>query len=123
MNRERLETLADFLDTVDQTKFNLAVWYVGFVPEDFTADAFSGCGTVACAFGWACTIPEFQAAGLRMNPMGEPSLDGATGFLAAQRFFEIDGETALHLFASSEYQLRDLRDPTAVADRIRELLA
>lgn len=50
----RLELLTKKLKSLRDEQFNLSVWQ-------------SDCGTVACAIGWAATIPEFQELGLRMD--------------------------------------------------------
>lgn len=60
MNKEKLLKLADFLDTVPANRFDFGVW----TSHDWNPETHS-CGTTACALGWAASMPEFQAEGLR----------------------------------------------------------
>jgi hypothetical protein len=46
MNKERLETIAKFLDILPPEKFDIG---------DFVTESKDGCGTVCCAIGW---LPE-----------------------------------------------------------------
>lgn len=130
MNAERLLRLADHLDTVPAVVFDMTQWAM-------RAD----CGTVACALGHACSIPEFAAAGLRLDwshgPYERPSEsacvrlgDGSplNGYGVAGAFFDLYIQDVYHLFSPSDYldangdQRADIH-PAEVAARIRDLVA
>lgn len=122
MRTDRLLKLAEFLDTVEEDKFSLVTW---------------DCGTTACAVGWACRMPEFQAEGLGIDfeeGYGLPTFHGYGGWQAVREFFQIDHETAALLFSEYSYDIyspdegdlvRDGSTTTArqVAERIRKLCA
>jgi hypothetical protein len=65
---DRLLTLADFLDTVPEEQFCFAMW----VDDNYNGRPLRGCGTTACAMGWATQIPEFQALGLALVDLARP---------------------------------------------------
>lgn len=90
MNKERLLTLASFLETqVPEDKFRMDTWVV---------DVHT-CGSSACAFGWACRIPEFKALGLKLVESG-PSYNGEVDFRAAQTFFDLSRMESMWLFGA-----------------------
>lgn len=110
----RLKTLADALDRMPEEQFDLTDWK---------------CGTTCCAVGLACTIPEFQAAGLTLQFGPEydefyPVFRNSVGFEAAERFFGLTAAQAKHLFGKGSYYNLPLEaNPSDVARRIRALLA
>jgi len=111
MNIERLQKLADHLR--------------GVPPEAFDLDQWS-CGSVACAVGHACLIPEFAEQGLTLKKSEnrnflEPVFGFSEGWDAVSYFFDICEEDAEHLFGAWQY-LRADRHPEAVAKRIEALL-
>lgn len=121
MNKKRLLTLAKHLDKVAPKKFNLNEWK---------------CGTVACAVGHACTIPEFNKAGLKMEPgknrrfrwpiyrsVGEFGPDMSQGWGAVEDFFGLITTEAAYLFHADSYK-DDYANPTPklVAKRIRKFV-
>lgn len=121
MNKERLLTLANFLETVRPEKFNMALW--GSDKE---------CGAAGCACGWAAQIPEFKTLGLHLDASETESLVLAYGelygFRAAQDFFGFGLRTETYkLFDPSCYQTEDGAEynptPHEVAERIRETVA
>lgn len=149
MRTDRLTKLADLLDGLPSDHFNMEYWGRGETTASDTLD-MNACGTVACAFGWACSIPEFKEAGLsleiyskgfRLNsylptfvtqsmsvPMGKVTYQGYT---AAEKFFEISPDETAWLFAPDRYCPEDEDEaewdaaavkPAEVADRIRALL-
>lgn len=136
MNHKRLKTLADFLRTVHNHKFDLANWRKSERGSAWVADESlqHGCGTTACAIGWACSIPEFKEEGLGYYcniPSFVPrfSIDEARkvygayemeGWDAVTGFFGIDQVTAMDLFMASSYE--GFISPDTVADRIQSLL-
>ncbi len=111
MNAERLLRLADHLDTVPPELFDLAHWG-SRVP----------CGTVCCAVGHACLMPEFQAAGFRAvwdEDGFEPEFSGLTDWDATELFFGIGHVTALCLFSAQSYPVGAPATAAQVAARIR----
>lgn len=149
MNTERLLILADALETrIPADRFDLRFWresdtdtYVG--PTTTDEALIRGCGTSACAVGWACALPELQAQGLTwdvergipiFSGLSEETLkqsedSGAKAYFIAwgsvREFFEIDRKTADYLFDLDAYQNdADFIDPTPanVAARIRWLV-
>lgn len=60
--KERLLKLAEFLEQMQPERFNYRYW----VGLNWGGKEDLSCGTSACAFGWACTMPEFQQQGLHM---------------------------------------------------------
>jgi len=132
MHKERLIKLAEFLERVPDSKtFDLGTWFtaehgpVCFLDKDalkgnVTREDMHTCGTTACAMGWAVTIPEFREAGLQ-NQWGMPMFHGRHGYDAAALFFGITYEQSMHLFDPFRYRMAELRDPLAVARRLREL--
>lgn len=61
--KARLLKLADFLDKLPTDRFNINT----FVGPDWKGKTDLSCGTTACMFGWATTMPEFQELGLRLH--------------------------------------------------------
>jgi hypothetical protein len=109
MNTERLLRLADHLDTVPESAFDLMDW---------------ACGTTACAVGHACFIPEFMAAGLRMDfidgGLPIPSFGNCYGWMAAGVFFDLPPGASVKLFDPDYYSHR--AKPQDVAARIRQFV-
>ena len=121
IGNERLKTLAAFLESFDATKgakdeFNMGVWY-----EQYERGT-PGCGTAACALGWATTIPAFRDAGLYRDECGDPTFGFACGLGAGANFFGLTAEQSSHLFWPYSYGKNDDKSPRGVAARIRELL-
>lgn len=117
-------------------KFDLATWMIYPQRKGPTID----CGTVVCAVGLACIVPELKAEGLSWSfnyeltrdpakAAGQPTFEGRIGFPAVINFFELSSMTdAEHLFVDVNY-VHD-RLPTvgaaaelAVAERIEEFVA
>ena len=113
MLADRLEKLAHFLEhDVRAEEFDMGTWgQRGFWEH--------ACGTAACAMGWATVC--FPGEGLRMvfpkasEWTGSVIYDGASGFEAAARFFEIPFDHALRLFGTRG-------SPGAVAERLLEYI-
>ena len=140
MRRDLLQLLAAKLRTVPADKFEITAWFVNWHPND-EADP---CGFAGCAVGWACTMPEMQAAGLHRvggtpvyNPRGfypgdaEVFRDCPKGFNAAAGVFGLTLKESYRLFDPKTYAVEDEDGnrvypdvtPAMVADRIDELLA
>lgn len=109
MNKDRLRTLAEHLQTVKAESFRL---------DDWT------CGTVACAVGHACSIPEFQAEGLSLYAYtlrkSVPSYQDERGWAAVSGFFDLSYSDATYLFSDQHYP--DRVTPMDVADRIIDFI-
>ena len=121
LETERLLTLAAFLDSLKPKQFNIGTWR-----ED------EDCGTVACAVGWATTIPEFQAAGLSWDERyGTPRYRRSMDFRSSELFFGLGHSDAVALFTNTWYRSRNPRPwyrsrnprPQTVARRIRQFVA
>lgn len=141
----RLETLANFLDALPTKVFSIHDWMdinrqkegtdvllnkQGELKGTVTPEQMHNCGAAACAVGWACTIPEFRKAGLRMTTGEYPVFRHHTSFDAVVKFFKIALEgyyydettrVAIQLFDGSSYTSNRVT-PKMVAKRIRKLL-
>lgn len=128
MNKLRLQRLADFLKKVKPAHFYLQTWCdIDGGKIDDGKIAKVGCKTTACAMGWAVNIPAFRKAGLRLMPetvneRAVPAFRGTEGFDAAEEFFRLSNAESRWLFDPTCYPRRELKDPKAVATRIRQLL-
>jgi hypothetical protein len=119
MRADLLNLLADYLENLppEAPEFDMGSW-----------GSHHACGTSACAIGHAALMPEFQALGLRMrgvdakvrifelltveefnsflekNPHAEAHIEfngRGDGFTAAADLFDIDINSAEHLFDCS----------------------
>ncbi len=105
--KKRLGILLKKMRTVPPKQFDMSRW-----------QEISSCGMKACMGGWACSIPSFQKAGLRLVLDEERSLSvtkdrnkfttvnkvkykNKVEFQAIARFFDISFQDASELFASS----------------------
>lgn len=111
---KRLMKLADFLDTVPRKHFDMTIYVDGAI-ERLTNHE---CGTSACAFGWACTIPSFRKAGLGLIGGYLPIYKSWSDRDAAERFFGITEREAETLFYSHWNA-----GPKAAATRCRKVAA
>lgn len=62
-----------------------------------------GCGTIACAVGWACAYPEFNRQGLRWRNSPAYAENGnqlSFGWRAVERFFGVSEHMAAFLFSN-----------------------
>lgn len=62
-SKRRLMALVTLLRKLPRKRFNYATW----VGHNWGGKADLSCGTVACALGWATTIPSLRRAGLRLE--------------------------------------------------------
>lgn len=112
MNEKRLLKLAAVLKTVPAKHFDMGHWAGGEYDEEgvqleagkslFGAKGQGTpktCGTTACAMGWACTIPEFKSAGLKMRGFN-PTFRGEHSFRAAAEFFDLTPYEVDYLFGA-----------------------
>jgi hypothetical protein len=114
----RLNVLANFLAyEVKKRKFHLDKW-VDRTDHNFETPREvikslqkKGCGTTACAVGWAATIPEFRELGLNLRfadwgiDVTYKDFDG--GSTAAMAFFKLSIEEVDELFMPSAYTRND----------------
>lgn len=125
MNKPRLRVLSDFLETVPDDKFDINQWR-------------HSCGSVCCAGGWACEIPEFKAAGLMIAIAGEPMFTAPpvhalsstpiplTGYHALAAFFGLSHFTTTMLFSPEAYPVLENEDrvlPRQIIQRLFNLIA
>jgi hypothetical protein len=125
MHRNRLLKLAAFLRKLPRERFNYGLW----VGHSWEGNPDLSCGTSACAFGWATTIPSLRASGLRLVrrndfDYGQPGWrnpkTGRTtiGYERASReVFGLSADEAHHLFIPS-WPLGSEASPQQVADHI-----
>lgn len=106
--KRRLLKLADFLYELPPTRFAYESW----VGESWEGKPDLSCGTTACAFGWATTIPSFRKLGLRLKPnrsegRAHVTLKDFSGWsarfenaprLAARKIFGLDTDEFEYLF-------------------------
>ena len=122
---QRLLMLADFLETVPEKKFDITVWRYAknSRPDISDENLTTECGTVACAVGWACALPEFRKMGLWYDFYPIYQIPGTEmkyeAWGAIQQFFDLDLGQSMCLFHSSAYgKERGTREN--VVSRIRE---
>lgn len=121
MHKKRLLKLAALLDVVPPDKFDMRFWALG---DGTPMGDEPKCSSVACALGWATTIPEFKRAGLKL--VAEPG-----DYRAHIRMGDLlCSEAAAKLFDISYKQACDLFEPrgldsnaSTVAAQIRGLVA
>lgn len=140
----RLLKLATFLEKLPSKDFNYSHW-IGSNRRS-NEPMHPGCGTTACALGWAASMPEFRRLGLRIIPynaqfndsyklIGIPLPDGnrLETYAAAQKIFHVDHDQAQFLFrpGAAIYGLGDFdrfdapgsdATPKQVAKHIRQFV-
>ncbi len=138
----RLLKLADFLDMVHPSKFNLNEWVSGRKPDQMSeAPTKKGdCGTTACAVGWLPVLfPKSWSwrtpkawydsfgnmANAEIHYKRWPNADLTQGqkLSAAADFFSIDYDDASELFMPDAYRQGNATRAKTVAKRIRSLVA
>jgi hypothetical protein len=106
IHAKRLLKLADFLRTVPQREFNMCEWYSRVKEGEV-------CKTAACAAGWACSIPSFRRAGLRLDMTiweDEDHLGRKTKCLNGDVQFEPRTETDRRVVEEVRYENRYSRE-------------
>jgi hypothetical protein len=102
-HRLQLEQLCVLLDSLPRERFNYSV----FVGARWKGMPDLSCGTTACAFGWATTMPSVKAMGIKMEKNGSGlgchprfSVNGVPSgaFAAACVAFGLDGNESEYLF-------------------------
>lgn len=137
----RLIKLADFLQKVHHSKFNLNEWVSGINTKLMAKKPTrkGDCGTTACAVGWlpnifprswSWTDGQMDAWGMvvgteiEYKPWGDRglSLTHNMKLNAAAEFFDIDFDESSSLFIPDEYSDRGNTTAKMVAKRIRSLV-
>lgn len=95
-------------------------------------EKLQSCGFAACAVGWACTIPEFAEAGLKLAARPKyskeydvtmvPKYNDLKGFGAVGKFFGIGLDTVEYLFDANSFGSSATPRPSTVARRIRKVV-
>ena len=135
MNRQRLNLLANNLRNLATTSkvpyFNLSVWFNADYHEvdewepitdtnGVLTKTIPDCGTVACAVGHACLMPEFNKMGLKFDEDYSPVYREHEQWEAVKAFFDIDEFQSNNLFRSHHYD-EDVITPLMVAEKINDL--
>ncbi len=68
VGNRRLLKLADLLEALPDERFKFRHWVD---TNTYKGKADLSCGTTACAFGWATTIPSLRKLGLRLGAVKE----------------------------------------------------
>jgi hypothetical protein len=117
----RLKKLREhLLNNVPEERFCMGTWC-----------RESECGTAACAWGHACSIPSFRRAGLQLLADPDikyeetrcffPTYQGYHGYEAAEQFLGISYMEACWLFDPLRYPVLQVL-PNHVAERIDQLV-
>lgn len=131
-SRRRLYTLVRFMANLPASAnkhFNMEAWFRhmgedhhGLKEGPVNRQHMHLCGTTACAMGWACMVPSFRKAGLRLvndgTSVGEVRYRGATDGDAAEDFFGIGAFAVDDLFSAMNKD----RTPKQWAKRARLLV-
>ena len=115
VNLQAFKELVRVLEEVADDQFDLRGWV-------------RGCGTIACAIGWAGSTPWFNNQGFclaRYEPVYlKGSAEGyrySSGWDAVEEFFQITSEKAEYLFEAGAYP-EDNRTRQAVIRRIMQFI-
>lgn len=143
MRKDLLIELADFLEKLDPNRFDIRTWRrptkssAGFVSDE---QLLADCNTVACAIGWAVTLPTWKDAGFYIDTLditkehlssplsrpytmaivkwqGNPNIDS---YDALQVGLNLPIGMAEVLFDYPNYADEEYTDAKTVAERIRE---
>ena len=129
MNRERLLRLAEKLDTVPSSMFDLST-VVHCDYQEHGQDVYNifknekHCGAAACAMGWCPVVfPEI----LKYTRTGsiewiDPDKYYRGYDMTACELFDIPMDIANYLFSPGEYDDSEMHSPQIVAQRIREVV-
>lgn len=143
MRKDLLLELASFLEKIDHTRFDMKTWRrpdrksVGFVSDE---QLLGDSNAVACAIGWAATLPGWKQAGFYIAPLevgeeyltsplsqphvmsiirwaGNPDIDS---YEAVREGLNLPRGMAEVVFDYNNYADEELTEPLTVAERIRE---
>jgi hypothetical protein len=121
-NANELEQLAEGLLLVPAEKFNLGYWGQGQL--DRRSKTKFNCDFAGCAMGWmGKLVPHTKLKfGDGYCPFLTVEDERVSGYEAIARYFDISVNEANYLFNPLCYKREDIRNPVAVANRIKELL-
>lgn len=121
MRKDRLLKLAEFLDALPRSKFDI---------ESLVREERGGCGTVCCAIGWMPKVDpknwEWKKTEDAWRPVAGPlfpTLRGhssRTWMFSTSTYFGISYEDVDYLFTREAYGSRVY--PITVANRIRQFV-
>lgn len=138
--RERLLTLAKYMENVKPAKFDISTWYADTVVMEGLPSTKKDnrkialvegfCNSPACVLGHAALIPEFQKKGLYVDITGDylqtyrpgvvyisADFEAQVGIEAGQAFFNLSSEHAEVLFFYGDSECYSaqfyLNDPNA----------
>lgn len=99
--KRRLLKLADFLQELPRKRFDYGHW----VGDNWGGAADLSCGTTACAWGWATTIPLFRKLGLRLKYRTKNSIAAYVGMIEVPKKFDTPSAAASRILdlAYNEY--------------------
>lgn len=102
------------IDGIPEDRFDLGEISVN-VLEDDQANNPHNCNTIACAAGWICLHPDFQAKGLSLSDNGSPRRNGECGDydIFMSEMFGITYAQSEKLFAPR----KDWEDSTDLTDK------
>lgn len=128
MDREGKKRLLKLADVLHENSNGRVMKIVGDGHAHFNLETWGqpgGCGTSACACGYATTHPWFQKQGLGRGQRDfVPRFQDKESWDAVQAFFAIDFRGARHLFEDSQYREHGYNPtPKQVAKRIRAFVA
>lgn len=126
---KRLTILRDFMRKLPKSAedhFDMIAWYKhegldhNHLAKDgtITCKTLTGCGTSACAAGWAATIPSFRRAGFKYRPGA--LTDGFT--MTPERFFDLESTDDGIYVADDIFYAYDISTPKEWAKRATEIL-
>jgi len=126
----RLKTLYQVMGGIPNSVINMDNWrndqFCGNPSDETLIDAAKtdpGCGTTACALGWACAYPTFKRAGLRWGKYGlAPQYKDKTDFEAGAAFFGITEGEAEALFSPTYANYSSVSHKKVFLGRLRELM-
>lgn len=105
-SKARIMKLVEFMNALPKSAndhFAMDHWFTHsgrhLLGEYVDADTIKDCGTTACALGWACTIPSFKRAGLKMPTAMQ---DHAQMIEMGSKFFGLEAGQARALFGFGE---------------------
>ena len=115
IHKARLLKLADFLAQLPPDRFNFATW-VGDTEWQQGLLA-QGCGTTACALGWATAIPEFAELGLVIVKGWQEDKHGVPAHVRLKGddqgdFWQATLAATRHVFGMDELETNLLFTPT-----------
>jgi hypothetical protein len=116
MKSDLLLELANHLDTIDPSVFDLGRWKSQLPVNE--------CGHAGCAIGHGSDI--FWDMGLRLakDDAGTfiPTFNNYRSWRAVEKFFDLNEEESKYLFAERKYEKKTLTLPSEVSDRIRNFI-